>query len=301
MNIVITGSLGNISRRLTEKLTAKGHLVTVVSQNPERITAIRALNATPAIGSVEDPDFLIRTFNGADAVYTMLPPNFHTPDLREFMRKVGRNYAKAIATAGIRHVVNLSGLGAHLPDGPALAGAYYDVENYLDQVQGLHTLHLRPSMFYTNFYDSAELIKQQHIIGHNFEGTVTIPLTHPHDIADVAAEHLHTLSFTGKNARYVVSDEKNGHQIARILGEAIGKPTLPWITFTNEQLIGGMMQKGLSEDLASSYVAIGVALQEGSILSHYRQTQPEGPKGIPFADFAKEFAAVYKKQEQTFA
>jgi len=301
MNIIITGSLGNISRPLTEKLTAKGHQVTVVSRNPERITAIRALKAIPAIGSVGDPDFLIRTFSGADAVYTMIPPNFHTQDQKEFMKRTGRNYANAIEKTGVRFVVNLSGIGAHLPDGPSFAGTYHVVENYLNQLPGLHTLHLRPSMFYTNFFDSADLIRYQQVIGNNFDGTVSLPMTHPLDIAETAAEQLDTLSFSGKNTRYVVSDEKNGQQIARLLGEAIGKPDLPWIRFTTEQLFTGMKEKGLPEDLVTSYVEIGLALEEGSILSHYRQTHPGGTTGIPFADFAKEFAAVYKKQEQTFA
>ncbi|MNG77700.1 hypothetical protein D3C87_667600 [compost metagenome] len=62
MNIVITGSLGNIEKLLTELLVGKGHQVTVISSKAERASAIRALEATPAIGSIQDVDFLYTSF-----------------------------------------------------------------------------------------------------------------------------------------------------------------------------------------------------------------------------------------------
>jgi len=62
MNIVITGSLGNIEKLLTELLVGKGHQVTVISSKAERASAIRALEATPAIGSIQDVDFLYTPF-----------------------------------------------------------------------------------------------------------------------------------------------------------------------------------------------------------------------------------------------
>ena len=36
MKIVVTGSLGNISKSLTRQLVAKGHSVTVISSKPDR-------------------------------------------------------------------------------------------------------------------------------------------------------------------------------------------------------------------------------------------------------------------------
>lgn len=74
MKIVITGSLGHISKPLAEQLLKKGHPVTVISSKPEKKNEIESLGATAAIGSIEDISFLSRTFTAADAVYTMLPP-----------------------------------------------------------------------------------------------------------------------------------------------------------------------------------------------------------------------------------
>ncbi|WP_454880958.1 hypothetical protein [Sphingobacterium detergens] len=62
MNIVITGSLGNIEKLLTELLVGKGHQVTIISSKVERASVIRALEATPTIGSIQDVDFLYTSF-----------------------------------------------------------------------------------------------------------------------------------------------------------------------------------------------------------------------------------------------
>ena len=294
MNITITGSLGNIGRRLAGNLTAKGHIVTVVSHSPERVQDIEQLNAIPAIGSVEDPAFLLRAFEKADAVFTMVPPNYAATDLRGYIRTVGEGYARAIAHTGIRHVVNLSSIGAHLPGGPGPTGANHYVEQQLNALKDTHVLHLRPGMFYTNFFGAMPMIKHRNIIGNNFDASVKMVLSHPKDIADAAADALETLYFTGKNTRYVAGDEKNGGEIAAILGQAIGQPDLAWVGFSDEEMLQAMLQNGLSAQMASVYVIeIGIALREGTLLEDYRKHQRNASGKINFTDFAKEFAAVY--------
>jgi hypothetical protein len=108
---------------------------------------------------------------------------------------------------------------------------------------------------------------------------------------------LHTLSFSGTNIQYVVSDEKSGVEIASILGYAIGKPELPWITFSDEALLQGLLQSGFTEQMAKVYVVeIGIALRSGELFEHYRQNKSMSYGAISFADFSKEFAAVYQHQ-----
>lgn len=295
MNITITGSLGNISQPLTEQLIAKGHKVTVISHNPERAKAIEALNAIPAIGSIEDHDFLLRAFADADAVYTMIPPNYSTPDLRGYMKSTGAGYARAIEQTGVRYVVNLSSIGAHIPDGPGPTGANYFVEKKFDSLKDTHVLHLRPGMFYTNFFGAMEMIRHQHIMGNNFDDKVNIVLSHPKDIADAAFQALDTLSFTGKNIRYVASDEKTGGEIAAILGQAISKPDLRWISFPDDALMQALIQNGLSEQMATIYVVeIGIALRNNTLFEDYRKNKSVAFGKTNFTAFAKEFAFAYK-------
>jgi uncharacterized protein YbjT (DUF2867 family) len=251
------------------------------------------LQAIPLIGSIEDYDFVKQSFEGSDAVYCMVPPNSNTPDYKAFTIAVGKNYAKAIKETGIQYVVNLSSSGSALAGKPPLEN-YQDLETWLNELLDINVLHLRPGGFYSNFFGSIGLIKYQGIIGNNFSESVNMIMSHPEDIADAAAEALTTLSFTGKNIQYIVSDTRNGREIAEILGAAIGKPALKWVPFSDEQLLQGLMQNGFSKDAAQHYIVdMGIAMREGLLDEHYKQNTHKVTGSQKFTEFAKVFAHVY--------
>ncbi len=64
MKIIVTGSLGHISKPLTQELVQKGHSITVISSKTERKNEIEKIGANTAIGSIDDADFLTKTFKG---------------------------------------------------------------------------------------------------------------------------------------------------------------------------------------------------------------------------------------------
>ncbi|MFL5744783.1 MAG: NmrA family NAD(P)-binding protein [Niastella sp.] len=295
MKITVTGSLGNISHSLTKKLIAQGHQVNVISSNASKAEDIRKLQAIPLIGSLEDYEFVKQSFQGSDAVYLMIPPNFSAPDYKAFTITVGKNYARAIQEAGISYVVNLSSSGSPLA-GQAPLLNYQNLETFLDELPALNVLHLRPGGFYSNFYGSIGLIKYQGVIGNNYDDTVDMVLSHPEDIADAAATAFSTLAFTGKNVQYIISDTLNGRQIAQMLGAAIGKPDLTWVQFPDEQLLQGLMQNGFSKDAAQHYIVdMGIAIREGLLAAHYAQHAKEVFGNRNFSEFAKDFARVYQQ------
>src|ERR1044071_6058487 len=115
MKYVITGGAGHISKPVTEALLKAGKDVTVIGRNADHLKELVAKGAKPAIGSVEDVDFLKKTFSDADVVYTMIPPNFTSGNVKKFMIRIGGNYATALSSSNVKYVVNLSSIGAHLP------------------------------------------------------------------------------------------------------------------------------------------------------------------------------------------
>ncbi len=295
MKITVTGSLGNISRRLAEQLIAKGHDVTVISHDPEKASAIKALGAKAAIGSVEDEGFLSEAFTGADAVYAMIPPNAKADDLKATMKRLSDKYAKAIAAAGVQYVANLSGIGAQDPEGNGPSSAFYYSEGRLNELEGVNVLHLRPGMFYTNHHGSVGMIERMGFMGNNFDASAVIMMTHPHDIADAAAEALDALSFNGKQVQYVVSNELTGAELAKTLGDAFGKPNMPWVVLSDDQVIQGIMQGGFSAHMADNFAEMGRAIGKGEIWEVYRADKANNYGHRKFAPFAKELAAIYNK------
>ena len=295
MKYVVLGSLGNISKPLAEKLVAAGHKVTVISSKAEKAGQIEALGAKAAIGSVEDVDFLTKTFAGADAVYTMVPPNFGADNWKKYIGGIGENYASAIKASGVKNVVNLSSIGAHMPDGCGPVSGLYFAEKALSGLDGVNVIHLRAGFFFQNFLGNIGMIKHMGIIGGNYGEETKLPLVHPVDIADAAAEEMLKLSFKGRNIRYVVSDEKTTNQVAAILGKAIGKPDLPWIDFKDEDTITGLVQAGLSEEIAKNYAEMGAAMRSGEMAAEYNLNKPTVFGKTKLEAFAPVFAAIYSQ------
>jgi len=294
MKITLTGSLGNISKPLAEILTSAGHEVTIISSNSSKKTEIEALGAKAAIGSIGDIPFLTKSFKGADVVYTMVPYNFEVHNYRQYVAGIGNNYAAAIKASGVKRVVNLSSIGAHLENGTGPITGLHDVEQILNQLDNVAVKHLRPAIFYVNFFFDIALIKSQNIMGNNYGKETRLVLVHPRDIAVVAASELQQ-SFTGKSCRYVASEERNIADIVKILGSAIGKPELPWVQFTNEQTFAGMTASGIMPPtIANLYVELGTAIDKGILWEDYDKNKPETAGKIKLVDFAKEtFAPAY--------
>jgi uncharacterized protein YbjT (DUF2867 family) len=294
MKYTITGGAGNISKPLTEKLLAAGHQVTVVGRDAAHLKELTDKGAKAFTGSVEDAAFLTRAFAGADAVYSMVPPTHDTKDWKGFIGSIGRNYAQAIRANGIKHVVNLSSIGAHAPDGCGPVSGLFRAEQALNELADTNVLHLRPGYFYSNLLGNLDMVKNMNIMGGNFGGPgFTLVLSTPPDIAGVVAEELAGLRFTGHSVRYLASDERSTDEIASVLGEAVGKPTLPWVVFSDEQAFQGMLQAGLPEEIAKNYAEMGHGLQTGLMTEDYLKHRPASLERTKLEDFAKVFAAAY--------
>ena len=295
MKYVVTGSLGNISKPLAQNLVDAGHSVTIISSKAEKTAQIEAIGAKAAIGSVEDIGFLTKTFAGADAIYTMVPPNFGSGDWKKYIAGIGKNYAAAIKAAGVKNVVNLSSIGAHMPDSCGPVSGLYFVEKALNGLDNVNVIHLRAGFFFQNYLGNIGMIKHMGIIGGNYGEGTKLALVHTNDIADTATYELLSLSFKGKRIRYVVSDEKTTNEVAAILGKAIDKPELPWINFKDEDTLAGMLQAGLPEEIAKNYTEMGAAMRSGEMASEYNSNKPTVFGKTKLEAFAPVFAAVYSK------
>ncbi|MGI4822111.1 MAG: NAD(P)H-binding protein [Janthinobacterium lividum] len=293
MKIIVTGSLGNISKPLATELVQQGHAVTVISSQPDRQAAIEALGATAAIGTLEDADFLAATFAGADAVYVMVPPSYRELDSRVYFQRIARHYAQAIQQAGVRRVVQLSSWGAHRDHGTGGILGSHDVEEILAAVPDLALTHLRPTSFFTNYYGFVGMIKGVGFLGANCAGNYRVALVHSRDIAAAAAEELTKPdATTGRTIRYIASDERTQDEVAQALGAAIGQPDLRWVAFTDEQMRDNLLKNGLPPSTASDIVDIYASMNSGALAEDYEHHKPTLGK-VKLEDFAKEFAAAF--------
>ena len=290
-NYVITGSIGHISKPIVAGLVKAGKNVTVLTSNAEKVKEIEQLGAKALVGSVQDNAFTKTSFAGADVVYTMIPPIWQTDNWRASQKKIADNYTDAIKSNNVKYVVNLSSLGAHLADGTGPVIALHDFELSLNAIPKLNVKHLRPSFFYYNLLSQIGLIKQAGIMGANYGvEDQKIALVHPRDIATVALDELLNLNFSGSSVRHIVSDERTGKDIAKVLGKSIGKD-LPWVTFSDEDQLKGLLDGGVPTSHAASFVEMGAAFRNGKMQELLSKEKTVGSTKLE--DFAKEFIDAY--------
>jgi uncharacterized protein YbjT (DUF2867 family) len=297
MKITVTGSLGHISKPLTEALVQKGHAVTVISSKPERQKDIEAIGAKAAIGTMEDADFLSEAFKGADVVYvmeTLGAGSFFDKslDVMAAINNIGNNYKQAIQQAGVKRVVHLSSIGAHTNKGNGILASHYNVENILKQLpEDVSIKFMRPVGFYYNLFAFIQTIKTQGAIVSNYGGDDKDPWVSPLDIAAVIAEEIEK-PFDGRKIRYIASDEVSPNEVAKILGEAIGKPDLKWLAIPDEQILNGMIAAGMNPQTAKGFVEMNASRGSGVLYEDYRLNKPTLGK-VKMTDFAREFATVF--------
>ena len=292
MKVIVTGSLGNISKPLTKELIQKGHQVTVISSSTDRQQEITALGAVAAIGSLEDADFLATVFTGADAVYAMVPPNFAADDQIAYYSRIAESYAEAIRQAGVKRVVHLSSYGAHRNKGTGFILGSHHSEGILSQLSDVAITFLRPTFFFYNLYGFVDMIKHQGFMGSNYGGEDKIVMVYPTDIAAAAAEEL-TSNGSGHNVRYVASDERTCNEIARTLGAAIGKPDLQWQLFTKEQAKAGMAKAGLPPHVVDNLADLNESTHNGTLREDFDKHPPAVWGKVKLEDFVKELAAAF--------
>lgn len=293
--IVVTSATGNIGKALVEELLAGKQKVRAVARDPKKLEPLAKKGAETMAADLTDAAATTKAFQGADAVFTLIPPKYNASDFRAYYNQVSQVYADAIKSSGVKYVVNLSSLGAHLPDKNGPIKGLYDHEQRLNKLAGVNILHLRPSYFMENQFFSLGLIKGQGINGSPIEPDVRFPMIATRDIARVAADRLVRRNFQGQSVLELHGQrDLSLKEVTQVLGRAVGKPNLSYIQFPYADAFKAMVDMGLSPDVANLFNEMYKGFNEGLI----QPTQPRSaatttPTAIE--DFAKVFAAVYSQ------
>lgn len=290
----ITGATGNTGRHIAAALLDAGKAVRVTSRSADKLAEFTAKGAQSAVGSLEDAGFLEGAFEGAEAVYAMIPPDFSAENYREYQNRVADAFVKAVRAAGVRYVVTLSSVGAHLPEKGGVVQGLYDMEQKFGRLDGVHVLHLRPGYFMENLLAQVPLIKQMGIIGSPIKADLSFPMVATRDIADVAIRRLLGLDFQGGSVQYVLGPrDVTFAETASVIGQAIGKRDLKYVEFPYEEFGKAMIaQAGMSPSVADALVEFTRGMNDGRVLSAVRRT-PESTTPTSIEEFAGVFAQVY--------
>ncbi|MBC6608665.1 SDR family NAD(P)-dependent oxidoreductase [Hymenobacter sp. BT188] len=293
-HIVVTGATGNIGSRLVHHLLERGHRVTAVARSAEKLQPLQAAGAEIQVGDLANTAFITDVLRPADAAFLMTPPSLQAPDFLAYQAGVGESIAQAVRTAGLKQAVHLSSIGADLPAGTGPVVGVHHQEARLNAIEGLHVVHLRPAYFMENLLANLPLIQHMGIIGSAMRPDLSFPMIATQDIAVRAADAFEA-DLPNHSAHLLLGPRNyTMTEATRAIGQAIGKPELPYVPFSYEDAKKGMLQGGLSESMAGLYEEMIRNMNEEKVMVHEQRT-PENTTPTTIEEFAAQvFAPIYQ-------
>ncbi|KAA3616708.1 MAG: FMN-dependent NADH-azoreductase [Calditrichaeota bacterium] len=289
---VILGATGNTGNVIAKILLQAGKTVRIIGRGMERLQALIDQGAEAAVGDVQDIPFLMQSFKGANAVYVMIPPNLKSDNFRAYQDKTGESVVTALKGSTVKYIVNLSSIGADLPKGTGPIAGAYAMEQRLNTLETKNILHLRPAYFMENLYAGIGLIKNMGINGSAINGKFPFPMIATRDIGEYAAKRLLKLDFQRSSVQELLGQRDVAlAEASTILGKAIGLDELKYQQFSDEEAKAGMIQAGLSPDVARLYIEMSEAFNTGKVVTPARSTENTTPTSIEA--FSEIFSKVY--------
>jgi uncharacterized protein YbjT (DUF2867 family) len=294
---VVLGATGHTGDVVARNLLAHGAKVRAVGRNAERLRPLADAGAEIFVGDIVDGPALARAFKGAEAAFVMIPPDMANTNYRAFQDRASDAIAAAVQNAGIKNLVSLSSIGADKPSGTGPVAGLYNLEQKLNQIEGVNVLHLRAGYFMENTLPQVAVIRMLGSCIGPVRPDLKLPLIATRDIGDAAANALLKPEFRGKSTRELQGQrDLNYLEIAAIIGKAIGKPDLKYTQAPNEQMRDAMVKMGMSGNGADLILEMAGALNSGYMKALEPRTA-NTTTPTSFEMFVKEeFAPAYQQQ-----
>ena len=264
----ILGATGNVGRKISDILIKKGLKVRLIARSIDRLRPFVGKQAEAIAGDAMDTEFLLKAFTDSDAVFTILPGNIKAENGLAYADKLGASIARALTLAKVKYVVNLSSVGAELPEGTGPIIGLHRQEERLNKIKGLNVLHLRAAFFMENQLMNVDMIKSRGLNGSAIRGDIKFSMIATKDIAAYAAERLAKCDFTGSSIRYLLGQrDLSMVDATEIIGRKINNPALVYVMIPYDEAEKGLMSAGLSADMSRLYVEMAKAFNEGRIIT----------------------------------
>ncbi len=291
---VITGASGNTGRLIAQSLLQNGKKVRVIGRSLQRLQSLTDQGAEPFVADVTNRIALAKAFEGAKAVYLMLPPNTSSADYRAEQTKIVAAFAHAVNAANVPYAVTLSSVGADKPTGTGPVVGLYELEQTLNRIPGLNALHLRAGYFMENVLAQVHVVSAMNSTAGTLHPDLPIAMIAVRDIGPAAAAALLRLDFEGPQARELLGQRDiTMNQATAILGQALARPDLAYTPVAGEQFKTALTHLGMSPNVADLIEEMCNAMNSG----HMRALELRSPANTTATSFetfvAEEFMPAW--------
>lgn len=109
--IVLIGASGFVGSAILKEALDRGHEVTAVVRNPEKIT-LKHKNLVVKQGDVSDKDTVAKLCKGTDSVISSYNPGWQNPDIANETTRVYRAILNGVRQAGVDRFLVVGGAGS---------------------------------------------------------------------------------------------------------------------------------------------------------------------------------------------
>jgi len=261
---VVLGASGHTGHVVARNLLAAGRKVRVVGRRADRLQSLATEGAEIAVADATEAPALTKAFKGAEAAYVLVPPDIASNDYRTYQDRVSDAIAAAIENSGVKDVVSLSSFGADKPSGTGPVVGLYNLEQKLNQIDGVNVLHLRAGYFMENTLPQVGIVRALGSVAGPIRPDLKLPMIATRDIGDAATDALLRREFRGKQTRELLGQRDLDYvEVASIIGKAIGEPSLGYVQPPEDQLRESMVKMGMSVNFVALILEMAGALNSG--------------------------------------
>src|ERR1700693_4204039 len=235
--ILVTGATGLNGGGLVRLLSARGVPVRALVRSTTKAEALASLpNVEIVEGDMARPETLPAALRGVDRAMLISSSD-------ATMQEVQSNFIDAAKTAGVTHVVKLSGIMPEVDSPFRFARMHGEIEQKLER-SGMAFTHLRAGEFMHSYFRQVATIVARGVFFLPMEDA-RIASIDVGDIAEVAAIALTTPGHEGKIYPLTGPEALSMAEVAEKLSAATGKP-MRYINVAPEQARQAQLDAGVA-------------------------------------------------------
>lgn len=283
--IVVTTPTGTIGRQVLENLQGSSEPIRAIARDPSRLPSHTRKRVEVVQGSHGDINVVNEAFAGADAVFWLVPPDFHAESVEAAYVDFTQPACDALRSQGVKRVVGVSALGRGWSMNAGLVSASLAMDDLIAST-GVSYRSLAMPSFMDNIHSQVEAIKNQGMFFSPISGDRKLPTCATRDIAAVAAKLLLDPSWSGQGSVPVLGPEDlSFNDMAQIMSEVLGKP-VRFQQIPGDAFKARLTGFGMSEAMAQGMLDMMMAKNEG--LDNAEPRTPQSTTPTSFRQWCEE-------------
>jgi len=260
--LVITAPTSTIGRLVLAKLLDSGEQLRVVARDPSKLSPATRARAQVIEGSHSDPAVVQKAFDGADAVFWLVPADVRAASADAAYVDFARPAAAALRNSGVKHLVSISALGRGWPSDAGNVTATLKMDDMLAET-GVALRALACGSLMHNTLRQLARIRDQGVFSHATPGDLRGSAVAGRDVAAAATALLIDRSWRGADSVPLFGPQKlSFNEQARIISEVVGRP-VRYEEISTADLKSMLLQRGATEGMAQSMLNMLIAKNEG--------------------------------------